>query len=91
MNKRVGIFGLGDETLALLPLLEANPRVEVVSIHETDQVGLADRLAHAGASASLLERVLTPDPECRWTRSCRPHRTSWPRCCRPAASRTCRW
>ena len=56
MSKRVGIFGLGDETLALLPLLAANPRVEVVSVYETDQAGISERLG-GRHSAELLARV----------------------------------
>jgi GAF domain-containing protein len=62
MRKRVGIFGASDEALALIPLLEANPRVEIARVYETEAQRLRGRPHSLDADvAALLERVLTHD------------------------------
>jgi diguanylate cyclase (GGDEF)-like protein len=64
MKKRIGIYGLGDDTLALIPLLAANPRVEIASVYEPDGGRLEAFLEDsAAAGSSPLEPVLTVDPE----------------------------
>ncbi len=51
MRKRIGIYGVTDESLQLLPLLEDNPEVEVTVLY------------HPDAEAALLRlRALSPDP-----------------------------
>ena len=62
MRKRVGIFGASDEALALIPLLEANPAVEIAKVYDPDAERLRERFHRldegvAGVLASTL--VLT--------------------------------
>ena len=44
MRKRIGIFGASDEALALIPLLEANPAVEIARVYDADAARLRERL-----------------------------------------------
>ena len=45
MRKRLGIYGATEESLALIPLLEANPEVEVAVIYDPDPAGARTRSA----------------------------------------------
>ena len=63
MRKRIGIYGASDEALALIPLLGANPRVELVSVFDPDALALLERLPHLEPGvAALLEQTLGNDP-----------------------------
>src|SRR5687767_6126541 len=63
MRKRIGIYGASDEALALIPLLSANPAVEISAVVDPDALALFDRLPHlAPGVAALLEQTLTNDP-----------------------------
>jgi GAF domain-containing protein len=64
MRRRVGIFRATDEALALIPLLTANPGIEIVRVFEDDTEGLAQRFARLEPGvAALLEQVLGDDFE----------------------------
>ena len=64
MRKRIGIYGASDEALALIPLLSANPAVEIAAIVDPDALGLLGRLPHLPpVVAALLEQALTNDPQ----------------------------
>jgi GAF domain-containing protein len=64
MRKRIGIYGASDEALALIPLLSANPAVEVSVVVDPDALALLERLPHlAPGVAALLEQTLTNDPQ----------------------------
>jgi diguanylate cyclase (GGDEF)-like protein len=64
MRKRVGIFGAGDEALALIPLLEANPAIEIARVFESEEDAASPRRALQDPDvAALLERVGTRDPQ----------------------------
>src|SRR5262245_12007404 len=64
MRKRIGIYGASDEALALIPLLSANPNVEIAAIVDPDALRLLDRLPHLEPGvAALLEQTLTNDPQ----------------------------
>src|SRR5258708_23408089 len=64
MRKRIGIFGAPDEVLALIPLLSANPAVEISAVVDPDALALLERLPHlAPRVAALLEQTLTNDPQ----------------------------
>lgn len=52
MRKRIGIYGATDETLQLLPLLEANPEVEVPVIYDPDPEAALARLDALGGEAA---------------------------------------
>jgi GAF domain-containing protein len=62
MRKRIGIYGAADEALQLIPLLLANPAVEITAVFDPHAAEL-----RAGASSldpaigGLLEAVLTDD------------------------------
>lgn len=45
MRRRIAIYGATEETLRLLPLLLANPKLEIAGVHDPDPVGLRERLA----------------------------------------------
>jgi diguanylate cyclase (GGDEF)-like protein len=63
MRKRIGIFGASDEALALIPLLGANPAVELVSVVDAHALALLERLPHLEPGvAALLEQTLGNDP-----------------------------
>jgi GAF domain-containing protein len=64
MRKRIGIYGASDEALALIPLLSANPAVEIAAIVDPDALSLLGRLPHLPPGvAALLEQTLTNDPQ----------------------------
>jgi len=62
MRKRIGIYGATEEAIQLIPLLLANPAVEIAAIFDS---GAAERRANASAFdpavAGVLEAVLTDD------------------------------
>ncbi len=47
MRKRIGIYGASDEVLKLVPLLLANPRIEIAALYDADLPRLRERLAQA--------------------------------------------
>ncbi len=62
MRKRIGIYGATDETLQLIPLLEANPEVEISAIYDPDPTALRERLdALEPEIAETLRGRLVPD------------------------------
>jgi len=62
MRRRVGIFRASDEALALIPLLSANPGIEIVRVHDDDAESITQRFAHMEPGvAALLEQVLDDD------------------------------
>ncbi|MEM7411882.1 MAG: sensor domain-containing diguanylate cyclase [Myxococcota bacterium] len=64
MRKRIGIFGATDEALALIPLLEGNATVEIVTVVDPDALRLLERLPELEPSvAATLENTLCQDPE----------------------------
>ena len=61
-RKRLAIYGASDEALALIPLLEANPEVEVSIVYDPDPDAARARLAGLPpALAGPLEGRLTAD------------------------------
>ncbi|HKA15647.1 MAG TPA: GAF domain-containing protein [Myxococcota bacterium] len=64
MRKRIGIYGASDEALALIPLLSANPAIEIACIVDPDALRLLDRLPQLEPGvAALLEQTLTNDAQ----------------------------
>ncbi len=64
MRKRIGIYGASDEALALIPLLSANPAVEIVTVVDPEALLLLERLPHLQPGvAALLEQTLSNDPQ----------------------------
>lgn len=64
MRKRVGIYGVTDEALGLIPLLTANPGIEIVCSFDDDPDALAARLEHVDPDvAALVERTFTARAE----------------------------
>ncbi|UCE86496.1 MAG: GAF domain-containing protein [Deltaproteobacteria bacterium] len=64
MRKGIAIHGLTEETLQLLPLLEANPRVEIRVVFDPDRDAATERLRQLDASlATAMGERLTDDPE----------------------------
>ena len=64
MRRRIGIYGASDEVLALLPLLDANPAVEIAVIFDPDPGLVRERLRVLGSER--MESVgarLTDDPK----------------------------
>jgi GAF domain-containing protein len=62
MRKRIAICGASEETLALVPLLEANPEVEIPVVYDPDPVAARARLAQLPpATAERMEARLTDD------------------------------
>ncbi len=63
MRKRIGIYGATDETLQLVPLLEANPEVELAVVYDADLAGVRRCLLglEPRAAAAVTAR-LTDDP-----------------------------
>jgi diguanylate cyclase (GGDEF)-like protein len=63
MRKRIAIYGSSEETLQLIPLLAANPDVEIAGIWDADPAGFAARLAAvAPRAAAGIESWLVRDP-----------------------------
>jgi GAF domain-containing protein len=63
MRQRIGIYGASDEVLALIPLLSANPAVEIAAVVDPDALRVLDRLPHLEPGvAALLEQTVTNDP-----------------------------
>ena len=63
MRRRVGIYGASDEALALIPLLAANPGIEIVCVQDDDPEAVEARMPYLEPGvAALLEQVLTSDP-----------------------------
>jgi len=62
MRKRIGIYGATDEALALIPLLEANPGVEIAAVVDPAALALLERLPHLEPElAGVLEQTLGSD------------------------------
>lgn len=63
MRKRIGIYGATDEVLALIPLLEANPAIEIAAVVDPAAPALLERLPHLDPElAGALEQTLGSDP-----------------------------
>src|SRR5262245_29657264 len=63
MRKRIAIYGSSEETLQLVPLLAANPDVEIAGIWDPDPKGFAERLAQLSPrAASGIESWMVRDP-----------------------------
>src|SRR5262245_57493241 len=63
MRKRIAIYGSSEETLQLLPLLAANPDVEIAGIWDPDPRAFAERLAQLSPrTAAGIESWLVRDP-----------------------------
>jgi diguanylate cyclase (GGDEF)-like protein len=63
MRKRIAIYGSSEETLQLVPLLAANPDVEIAGIWDPDPKAFAERLAQVSPrTASGIESWLVRDP-----------------------------
>jgi len=63
MRRRIGIYGVTDEVLALIPLLMANPEIEIVRSFDADPQLVKGRLGCVDpAVAALVEQTLTTDP-----------------------------
>jgi GAF domain-containing protein len=63
MRRRIALYGATEEALQLLPMLEANPDVEVTAIFDPYTGALRARLATLDReTAAILERALTDDP-----------------------------
>ena len=63
MRKRIAIYGASEEALKLIPLLTANPEVEIAAVFDPDAASLRSRLsALPQAIAPTLEAQLTDDP-----------------------------
>ena len=62
MRKRIGISRASEEARKLIPLLQANPEVELAAIHDPDAEALAGELPHMEPRvAAALEAHLTAD------------------------------
>src|SRR5262249_23945248 len=63
MRKRIGLFGASDESLALIPLLEANPAVELARVYDPEAARLRERFGRLDPGvAAALEGTLVDDP-----------------------------
>jgi GAF domain-containing protein len=60
MRRRIGICGATDETLQLIPLLAANPEIEIAAIFDPDAAAARDRWA----SDPELAAQVSDDPAC---------------------------
>ncbi len=64
MRRRIALYGGSDEALQLVPLLQANPAVEIVAVYDPNAEALRHRVASLDLeSVATLERALTDDPE----------------------------
>jgi GAF domain-containing protein len=64
MRKPIGIFGATEEALQLIPLLAANPGVEIAAVFDTNAAALRQQLPRLDPRvAKTLEARLTDDPE----------------------------
>ncbi|HME71576.1 MAG TPA: GAF domain-containing protein [Myxococcota bacterium] len=64
MRRRIGIYGASDEVLALLPLLDANPAVEIAVIFDPDPGLVRERLRALGSERmEFVGARLTDDPK----------------------------
>jgi len=64
VRKRVGIFGASDESLALIPLLEANPAVEIAKVYDPEAERLRERFHRLDEGiAGVLASTLVDDPQ----------------------------
>jgi GAF domain-containing protein len=64
IRRRIGIYGASDEVLALLPLLDANPAVEIAVIFDPDPALVRERLRALGSERmELVGSRLTDDPK----------------------------
>lgn len=62
MRMRLGVYGVTEEALALLPSLTANPEIEIVRTFDVDVASARARLAHCDPGvAALVGRTLTSD------------------------------
>ncbi len=59
MRRAVALYGATDEALALVPLLEANPDIEVTGVYDPDPAAASERAATLGhaAAARLAPRI----------------------------------
>jgi diguanylate cyclase (GGDEF)-like protein len=63
MRKPIGIWGATEEALQLIPLLAANPEVEIAAVFDPDAARVRERLSSLDpALAAVLESKLTDDP-----------------------------
>jgi diguanylate cyclase (GGDEF)-like protein len=63
VRKRIGIFGASDEALALIPLIEANPAVEIAKVYDPEAERLRERLHRLDEGvAGVLASTLVDDP-----------------------------
>ncbi|MDH3213819.1 MAG: GAF domain-containing protein [Myxococcales bacterium] len=63
MRKPIGIFGATDEALQLIPLLAANPHVEIAGVFDANAAALRESLHRLDPEvAATLEARLTDDP-----------------------------
>jgi len=60
MRRRIGICGATEETLQLIPLLSANPEVEIAAIFDPDAAAARERWA----SDPELAGLISDDPAC---------------------------
>jgi GAF domain-containing protein len=64
IRRRIGIFGVSEESLRLIPLMVANPEVEIARVWDADRAAaLARARAIDPALAQSLEPLLTDDLE----------------------------
>lgn len=64
MRRRVGIYGATDEALTLIPLLAANPGIEIVRVQDPAARELVERFPHLESGvAALLEQTLSDAPD----------------------------
>ena len=63
MRRRIGIYGATEEALQLIPLLLANPDVEIAGVFDPDPAGLRERLVSQPPEiAEALRGRLHTDP-----------------------------
>ena len=63
MRRRVAIYGVTNESLQLVPLLEANPEIEITAIVDPDPASARAQLGALGNdTASRLAQRLSSEP-----------------------------